>query len=149
MIDICESSGFLQALLIIKKLFTAVCLIVPLILIFTMSMDVYKLISNPDDKKKVFPVIKKRLIAAFIILFIPTILRVTMKAMKNYNDFSTCWNNAESEKIEAIKEQEKREANSKNNNNTTNNLNQNETQNGHWGGTTVDENGGSHHSGNF
>ncbi len=110
--DICESSGFLQALLIVKTLFSVVCYIIPIILIFTMSMDIYKLVSNPSDTKKVFPIIKKRLIAALIIVFIPTIVRTTMNVLGNYSDFADCWRNANSNYIETLKEKEKTNNNS-------------------------------------
>lgn len=122
MIDICESSGFLQALLILKTIFTIVCLLVPIILIFTISMDVYKLVTNPGDTKKVFPVISKRLIAALIIFFVPAIINIVLHFMGSGNDVSRCYNNANSEYIEAVKVREKnnRETTKHNLNNGTN-----------------------------
>ncbi len=107
MIDVCESSGFLQALLILKTIFVIICLLVPIILIFTISMDVYKLITNPGDTKKVFPLISKRLIAALIILFIPTIVNLSLRIIKSGSDFERCWENANSDYIESVREKEK------------------------------------------
>ncbi len=117
MVDICTSSGFLQALYILKSIFKIVCLIVPIILIFTITMDAYKLISNPGDIKKVMPVVSKRLIAALIILFIPAIVNLTLNALGQSNDVSACWNNANPDYIEAARNREK---SNRNNRNTTN-----------------------------
>ncbi len=117
MVDICTSSGFLQALYILKNIFKIVCLIVPIILIFTITMDAYKLISNPGDIKKVMPVVSKRLIAALIILFIPAIVNLTLNALGQSNDVSACWNNANPDYIEAARNREK---SNRNNRNTTN-----------------------------
>lgn len=107
MIDICESSGFLQALLILKSIFKIICLLIPIILIFTISMDTFKLVTNPGDTKKVFPVISKRLIAALVVFFVPTIINIVLNAMGQGNDVSRCYNNANSEYIESLREREK------------------------------------------
>ena len=138
MIDICESSGFLQALLILKTIFRIICYIVPLILIFMLSLDVYKLVSNPDDTKKVIPLVTKRLIAALIILFIPSIINLTLRVVGRGTSVQTCWNNASSEYIEAVKARE--EANRQA---TKHNYNNNASD-GESDATIIEDNDSSH-----
>ena len=115
--NICESSGALKAIYIVKILFNVVCYIVPIILIFTMSFDVYKLVSNPGDTKKVFPLVKKRLIAALVIVFTPTIIKLTMTTLgnrSNYDGFLACWGNSNPAYIEQLEQEEKAKKESSN-----------------------------------
>ena len=109
-IDICETSGFLKAIQILKTLFKIVCVIIPIILIITITLDASKLISEPSDFKKVFPIIKNRLLAALIILFIPTIVKITMKVIpkdSNFDNFVKCVENATEENIQDLESREK------------------------------------------
>ena len=142
-IDICETSGFLKAIQILKTLFKIVCVIIPIILIITITLDASKLISEPSDFKKVFPIIKNRLLAALIILFIPTIVKITMKVIpkdSNFDNFVKCVENATEENIQDLESREKEKAN-----NNSNNSNNNTNENGHWRGTTIDEDSGGSH----
>ena len=109
-IDICETSGFLKAIQILKTLFKIVCVIIPIILIVTITLDASKLISEPSDFKKVFPIIKNRLLAALIILFIPTVVKITMKVIpkdSNFDNFVKCVENATEENIQDLESREK------------------------------------------
>ncbi len=93
MIDLCESSGFLHALYIAIILFKIVCVVVPLILIFMLSLDVYKIVMDPNNTKKVIPYIVKRLLAALIIFFVPTVVTLVSN-MFNKTEWSNCLRNA-------------------------------------------------------
>ena len=73
MLDICESSGTLQVIYIVMTAFKILKYLIPLILIVRLTIDIYPLIINVDDRKKIIDVAKKRLIAAIIIFFVPTI----------------------------------------------------------------------------
>ncbi len=95
LINICESKSVMKILYMVKVLFTIVQFAVPFILIITMSLDVYNLVADPSNTKKVFPVIKKRLIAALVIFFVPTILNLVLSALGDETSVSECWNNAD------------------------------------------------------
>jgi hypothetical protein len=104
MLDLCESAGFLNALRIIFFVIDIVKIAVPLLLIIMMSFDVYGLITDPNNTKKVIDVVKKRLMAALLVFFIPTLIEVTLTMLGDRVPVSECYNNANSGYINAIKD---------------------------------------------
>lgn len=52
MLDICESSGFLQVLYIIKILFRIACYLVPFALIIMLTLDISKVVTDQKLSKK-------------------------------------------------------------------------------------------------
>ena len=109
--DLCEHSGVLYAIMILK-LFIKVCKIVaPIILIITIIMSLTKAVGNPDELKKVFPSAVKKFIAALLIFFVPTIVNYAMDNLANRdpNSFATCSTNANMDYIKQLKEKEEKE----------------------------------------
>ena len=102
-IDICESKSVMKVLYMVKVAFSIIKVVIPLILVFTITLDAYPLINDPSSFKKVFPIIRKRLIAAFLVFFVPTIITVIMDAMGDDNRVSTCWNHADPAYYETLK----------------------------------------------
>ena len=99
MLNICESEGFLHALYIILRAINIVKILVPIILIVMMSFDIFKVISDTDAVKKVKGIVIKRLLAALLIFFVPTIINLVLTSLGNSNDISTCYNNAKPSSI--------------------------------------------------
>ena len=109
--DLCEHSGVLYVIMILK-LFIKVCkIIAPIILILTIIFALTKAVGNPDELKKVFPSAVKKFIAALLIFFVPTIVNYAMDSLANRdpNSFATCSTNANMEYIKSLKEKEEYE----------------------------------------
>ena len=94
-LDLCASKGVLKVIYFIKVIVNILKVAVPFILIFYISLDVYKMVSDPSNGKKVFPAIKGRLIAAVLVFLIPTLIQVLLSSMGDDNAYSSCYNNAE------------------------------------------------------
>ena len=94
-LDLCASEGVLKVIYFVKVIINILKVAVPFILIFYISLDVYKMVSDPSNGKKVFPAIKGRLIAAVLVFLVPTIIQVLLSSMGDDNAYSTCYNNAE------------------------------------------------------
>jgi len=93
-LSLCESSGFLKVLYIIATLVTILKLFVPLLLIIMTSFDVFKIVSNPDSFKNVKSVVFKRLLAAVIVFFVPTIIGIVLESLGDTTDISACFTRA-------------------------------------------------------
>lgn len=105
LINICESRSAMRVLYMAKVGFNIIKLAVPFILIFTITLDIYGIVNDPEKRTKVFPVIKNRLIAAFIIFAVPTIIGVTLDMMNGRNQVSQCWRNATPDTYETLPNQ--------------------------------------------
>ena len=102
--DLCTSYGFLQALSIINIVLNIAKIIVPLLLIIKLTLDIYPLISNPNNQKKVMEIVFRRILAAVIIFIIPTAIQIVLSATGDSNDASRCYNNANTSCINELKE---------------------------------------------
>ena len=80
-LDVCTDSSFLSMILLIKHVIEVVCIIVPVLLIVLSSVDVGKIVINPDPKnsQKAISMLIKRSIAAVAIFFLPTISGLLLK----------------------------------------------------------------------
>ena len=109
--ELCEHSGVLYAIMILK-LFIKVCkILAPIILIVTIIMALTKAVGNPDELKKVLPSAVKKFIAALAIFFVPTVINYAMDNLANRdpNSFATCSTNANMDYIKQLKEKEEYE----------------------------------------
>ena len=107
MLDICESSGFLQVLYIITLLFKIMCYLVPFALIIMLTLDISKVVTDPEAVKKVISASKKRIIAALILVFVPTIMNVVTSLLNEKSTIATCLDHANPGYIDKRKEYEK------------------------------------------
>ena len=93
---ICEYSGVLRTLKIIGMAINIVKIIVPLLVIGTAIMSVFKTVTSgkADDLKGSFMLILKKVIAGLIIFLIPTVLDFTFDSLLEYDDsgFTACSN---------------------------------------------------------
>ncbi len=104
--DLCTSAGFLQALYILKNIFMIVMFLLPILVIISLTFEISKVVTDVSKIKDVIKASKNRLIAALIIVFLPTIINIVLSAMGNANRLSTCYNNAVPEKIAVVQEEE-------------------------------------------
>ena len=74
--NFCEIPAFLRVMLILKYAFKIVCIIVPIIIIITTIISLFKPIisGNEDDAKMSFKVFVRRVIAGLVIGFLPVII---------------------------------------------------------------------------
>ena len=111
-LDVCTDSSFLSMILLMKNFIEIVCIIVPILLILLSSIDVGKIVINPDPKnsQKAISMLIKRSIAAVTIFFLPTIVGVFLSLLGKANYTTTaCWNNANTDTINSFRETEKLE----------------------------------------
>ena len=86
------SSPILGAFLsIFKRAMNIIQIVVPILLMISLTMNLIKLVANPDDKK-LLPKIKNAAIAAVLVFFIPMLVNVVMGMVDNSYNFSACWN---------------------------------------------------------
>ena len=95
----CQSSIMSNFIAIAKGIIYLICIIVPILLILSLTIKLVQLVNNPDEKK-VPKNILNSLLAAIIIFFIPIIINVVINiSSSNANDseefnFLVCWKNA-------------------------------------------------------
>ena len=94
----CSDPGLSRILSIIKSLFVIIQVIVPLILIVMASIQLIKMVSDPDDKKSVKTLYNK-FIAAAIVFLLPSIVNLSLGAISDVVDLDNyevlaCWNSA-------------------------------------------------------
>ena len=109
--DLCEHSGVLYVIMILK-IFIKVCkIIAPILLIVTIVLALSKAVGNPDELKKILPSAVKKFIAALAIFFIPTVVNYALDNLANRdpNSFATCSTNANMDYIKQLKEKEEYE----------------------------------------
>ena len=109
-LDVCTNSGILSTILFIKRLLELICIGVPIILIIMSSIEVSKIVLNPDPKvvKGVTSRVTHKMIAAVGVFFIPGIVSLLLSLIgtTNYAD-TACWENATNETIAAYREAER------------------------------------------
>ena len=91
----CAQEGVQNTFHLIKELLNILRIVVPIGLIIMTSIDVMQKVINPDDKegqKKIMT----RAIAALIVFFIPTFIRITFKVIDWGTGRDGSYDNAES-----------------------------------------------------
>lgn len=107
-LNICEESNILSVILYLKYLINILQFIIPIALIIMCAIDLGKVMLNPEDKKQ--PKILKRMIAAVLIFFIPTILNIVLDAAGQQSYTATdCWTNANTTTIAVLRANEEKE----------------------------------------
>ena len=82
----CQSSIMSNFIAIAKGIIYLICIIVPILLILSLTIKLVQLVNNPDEKK-VPKNILNSLLAAIIIIFIPIIINVVINiSSSNAND---------------------------------------------------------------
>ena len=111
--DFCNDYHFLEALRIVKFILTVLKIVIPILLIGFGSYDYLQTILNSEENtlsnqtKK----LTTRIVSAFMIFLIPTIVNIVFNLTDNFSDLSfmitTCVGNANQSYIKELKEAEK------------------------------------------
>jgi len=105
-LSICTNDGFLSAILFAKRILELVCIFVPIVLILMASIEIGKIVLNPEQKAMKGAVSKliSKMIASVAIFFIPTLVSLLLSLLGRTDFKATdCWINATTERIEAYK----------------------------------------------
>lgn len=86
----CTNQALSTVLGFVGRTLTLIEIIVPIILIATLSIKIAKKVRNPDDNK-IFPQIKNSLIATAIVFLIPTITNAVFNMYGETTNVSSCW----------------------------------------------------------
>ena len=104
----CENSGVLSVVLLLKDVINFISIIVPIILILMVSVDVFKMVGGDTNvyNQKIKGTIKKA-IAAVLVFFVPTFVNLLLSLLGSDGyQTSFCWINANNETIAEVKELE-------------------------------------------
>ena len=91
--ETCENTVLLSVLPVVKTIMILIQIIVPITLIIASTIQFVQLTINPELKDGFRKVLNK-VLAAFIIFLIPTLINVVLGAVGESTEFSSCWNNA-------------------------------------------------------
>ena len=98
----CKDSAIKAIMAPTNTIINLIQIIVPILLLVMVTIELTKLMMNPDDKKKLSS-IKNKVIAAFVIFFIPLFVNVTINLMSDSGntsfDFASCLKEAKNVKI--------------------------------------------------
>lgn len=103
-LGICDNPSILKLVQLIKIVVYAIQIVVPIILIVTMSLDFAKGVKDGTAPSKILVTCKNRIIAAIVIFLVPLIVSILLKIVGQSTLLSSCWNNATSENIEAAQQ---------------------------------------------
>lgn len=87
----CSNPGISILLSTARKLLNLIQIIVPIILIISLTITFTQLISNPEEKK-IKSKIKNQFLAAAIVFFIPMLINAVMSLLGTSFSLSACWN---------------------------------------------------------
>jgi predicted peptidase len=110
--DFCTNPSVLQLIYLFKIVIRIMVILLPIIILIKSAMDTYKAVvsDKPQDEiKDNFKKLARRIAAALIIFFIPTIVSYAASEFLSEDDISACFTNANLEKIEELKEQKEEE----------------------------------------
>lgn len=112
-INLCSDYHFLDGLRIVKFVLTTLKIVIPIILIGYGSYDFIQTVLDPDKKTMTnqVKIFVTRIVSAFIIFLLPTILKVSLGFMDGFSDMAfalnTCFENANESYINELKKADK------------------------------------------
>lgn len=113
-LDLCNNSGVLRVFYILKITLNIVFIIIPIIIIITTIINLFKVINNgkEDSLKEVLLTTIKKLIAGLIIFFLPSLFSYLFNSLAELEvDVATCITNANLDYIQEREKQEELERN--------------------------------------
>ena len=108
----CNSSGVLKVFYILKLILHIAFIIIPLIIIFTTIINLFKVVINgkEDSFKEILPITIKKLIAGLIIFFLPSLFNYLFTNLAELKvDVATCITNSNLSYIEKREKEEELE----------------------------------------
>ena len=106
----CNDSALLSVIAMVKNILNILTLAIPIILILMLSIDISKLVIDPNDSNrgKILKSIVNKAIATVVVFFLPTIINMLMEAVGTDNfQKASCWKEATTENIEVLRQREK------------------------------------------
>lgn len=89
----CSDYALANILFIVKRVLFMIQIITPIIAILMLSVNVGKMVMNPDDKKGLSS-IKNVVIGLFVVFLLPFIINFAMSLTDEKFEFSSCWTKA-------------------------------------------------------
>ncbi len=102
--SICNDPAMALILNYVKNIIIIIQIVVPIILLLMISVELTKMINNPDDKKGIKRM-KNSIIALVVVFFIPTLINIVMGLVGENSKFSSCWvdrDDVKNKKVEYI-----------------------------------------------
>ena len=87
----CHDAGIISLISILKNILDVIQIIVPIILIAFLSVQLTKMVMNPDEKKNMSR-IKNQFIATILVFMVPVIVNALIGIMPQSFQLSACWN---------------------------------------------------------
>ncbi len=106
----CNDSALLSVIAMVKNILNILTLAIPIVLILMLSIDISKLVIDPNDsnRAKILKSIVNKAIATVVVFFLPTIVNMFMGAVGTDNfQKASCWKEATTENIEVLRQREK------------------------------------------
>lgn len=103
-LGICDNPEILKVMMLIKIVISAICVVVPIILIVVLMLDYAKAVSSNDNDMvmKITRNLPYRLIAVVVIFFIPSLVKIIVNvADGSANTYIGCIENATPDNIES------------------------------------------------
>ena len=91
----CNDSALGPILSIAKNLLSVIQIVVPILLLLMVSIQLFKLVTNPEEKNGLKKILNMS-IAAVVVFLIPMLINMTMGILGENSKFSNCWNNTSS-----------------------------------------------------
>ncbi len=104
-LNVCEQSSFLGTILFIKSVIEIVSLVVPLILIISLSLELFKIVVGKTETiNNHIKSITSKVVAVVAIFFLPLLASLVISFISGTKvQDGECWNNANKEDIETYK----------------------------------------------
>lgn len=98
--DACSDYALANILSLTQTAFNIICIAVPIILIFSLILTIFKVITDPDQKHFIRKLISQ-VAAAIIVFFLPTIVNLIMTWLPDGGmNIGSCWQAAREAKGE-------------------------------------------------
>ena len=87
----CHDPGIISLIAIIKNIMDIVQIVVPILLIVYLSIQLTRMVVNPEEKKGMSK-IKNQILATILVFVVPVIVNAFMNIMPQTFQVSACWN---------------------------------------------------------
>ncbi len=100
--EACSDYALANVLSLTQTVFNIICVAVPIILIISLVLTIFKVITDPDQKHFIRKIISQ-VAAAIIVFFLPTLVNIIMTWLPDGDDgfsITSCWQAAREAKSE-------------------------------------------------
>ncbi len=100
----CDDINFLRNIMYMKSIINIIFIVVPIILIVMLVVDAVKaVVASDDGLRKMWKSFVKRIVAAILVFFVPTMVSLVFSTIENVtNNSIACYNDATDENIQKI-----------------------------------------------